>query len=130
MGKAQNIRFIEEYIATDEALGRHPLNKKGGIGGYIEALEAKKLNTGGTKTLVFLKRCKDVRNRLTHSPGAIRDLDKLTRSDIRRLRVLRRDLLRGKDPLSKKPSDARRGAILTAIVSIVALLIMAIFANK
>ena len=54
--RSLNVKFIEEYILTEQALGRLPANKGGDISGYIEALEAQKLNTGATVTLIFLKR--------------------------------------------------------------------------
>jgi len=121
--RAINVRFIEEYILTDEALSRHPANKTGGSSGYIEALEGQKLNTGGTKAIIFLKKCRDARNRLAHSPGALRTLDKVGISDIFRLRKIRRDLSRGKDPLSKKRQRRLSLIALSVLFAIAAILL-------
>ncbi len=101
MSKSKNISFIENYILLERAADAIMKRTGGGVSAYITALERQKLNTGAAESLKFLKKCRTVRNKLAHDPGALKDSAEISRADIKRLGKLTEAMKKSSDPLSK-----------------------------
>ncbi len=125
MSKSKNISFIENYILLERAADGLMRKTGGGISSYISALERQKLNTGAAETLRFLKKCRIVRNKLAHDPGALKDNNEITKKDTKRIIKLTAAIKSQKDPLSKILKKKKRLPlkIKAAIVAAAAVLL-------
>ena len=78
------------------------MNKKSsGVSAYISELEALTLDADAKKTLKLLKKCRFVRNKLAHDPGALKSNDEITNDDVRFIKKLTSEIQRRRDPLSR-----------------------------
>ncbi len=119
MGKSKNISFMESYILLERAADQLMKRKGGGISAYISALERQKLNTGAADTLKFLKKCRIVRNKLAHDPGALKSNSEISKSETKRIKKLTTAMKSEKDPLSKLLKKKKAGAFKLKLVIII-----------
>ncbi len=134
MSKAINIKFIEEYILLEDAIDRL-LGKNGGVADYIDALKHQRLDERAKEAFDFLKRCRALRNRLTHDKGAIKQISEIGRADVGKLRRLVRAIEKKRDPLSKirirnekaNKIKRRRLAIALALAAVLAFTVLVLY---
>lgn len=122
MGKSRNLTFMEQYIILEATANELMSKKSGGISSYITELERQKLDTGAD-TVALLKKCRAVRNKLAHDPGALRANSEITASDIKEIKHLTSRIKKRRDPLSVclKGQKKRAAKVKLAIVVIAAI---------
>lgn len=109
-----NQKFLGEYLELDKALCQK-LDSKAGVTEYINKLNGAKYAPGRDNSLHRLIKYRGLRNRIAHEPGALKDIDNITRDDIIWLKGFKKQVMRGKDPLSvylKKASSRIRNRAL------------------
>lgn len=134
MSKSKNLSFMEEYILLEAAANGLMKKKSGGVSAYISALEGQNLDTGAAETLNLLKKCRSVRNKLAHDPGALRGNSEITKDDVKRIKKLTAKINKGRDPLSLRFKSKKRRAekIKLAIlaIAVISLVIAALILYK
>ncbi len=127
-----NQNFLAAYINLDRACA-DKLDTKTGVTEYINKLTNMRYASGRDDILPRLINYRKLRNRIAHEPGAMKDIDNISKEDISWLKSLERNIRRGKDPVSKYlkragVGDKKRALVRTAILSAVALLAVAAIA--
>ncbi len=130
MSKGTNVKFIEKYIILENAANVLMNKKSSGVSAYISELESLTLDADAKKTLKLLKKCRFVRNKLAHDPGALKSNDEITNDDVRFIKKLTSDIQRRRDPLSrllnKAPSSAAKIKAIISLAAVAAVIIAAI----
>ncbi|MBR2466403.1 MAG: hypothetical protein IKB38_05690 [Clostridia bacterium] len=130
MSKGTNVKFIEKYIILENAANALMNKKSSGVSAYISELESLTLDADAKKTLKLLKKCRFVRNKLAHDPGALKSNDEITNDDVRFIKKLTSDIQRRRDPLSrllnKAPSSAAKIKAIISLAAVAAVIIAAI----
>lgn len=106
-----NQNFLGEYLELDKLLCEK-LSAKSGVTEYINKLSGAKYAPGRDGALPRLTKYRSLRNRIAHEPGALKDIDTITKEDVIWLKSFRKSAARGKDPLSrylKKASEVATG---------------------
>ena len=109
-----NQKFLGEYLELDKALCQK-LDSKAGVTEYLNRLNGVKYAPGRDNSLHRLIKYRGLRNRIAHEPGALKDIDNITREDILWIKDFKKRVKRGKDPLSvylKKASSRIRNKAL------------------
>ncbi len=121
MSKGTNVKFIEKYIILENAANVLMNKKSSGVSAYISELETLALDASAKETLKLLKKCRFVRNKLAHDPGALKSNGEITNDDIRFIKKLTSDMQRRRDPLSRLLNPSRSSASkIKAIISLAA----------
>ncbi len=127
-----NQDFLGAYLELDRALA-DKLGVRSGVTEYINKLTSTRFATERDDTLQKLKKYRAQRNRIAHEPGAIKELDTLTKEDVRFLRDFLRKVKSGKDPLSSYLKGAmwsvdKKALLRTLALGGAALLVLIFFA--
>ena len=125
-----NQAFLCAYIDLDKACAEK-LDTKSGITDYIKKLTDTRYAPGRENALHRLVKYRSIRNRIAHEPGAIKNIDTVTKADVVWLKGFFKEVKRGKDPVSlylKAASKrAGRGALKrTLILAAIAVLAVAL----
>lgn len=128
-----NQKFLGEYLELDKTLCEK-FSTKSGVTEYIKKLSDAKHASGRDNVLPRLTKYRSLRNRIAHEPGALKDIDTITKDDILWLKSFRKSASRGKDPLSrylKRASDIATGrafkrALILAGIAAAALAVIAL----
>ncbi len=107
-----NQAFLGEYLELDK-LCAEKLCTKSGITEYIKKLTDVRFAPGRENALHRLIKYRSIRNRIAHEPGAIKNIDTVSKGDISWLKDFIKDVKRGKDPLSVylKAASKRAGRV-------------------
>ncbi len=130
-----NQKFLGEYLELDKALcGK--LDTKTGVTEYINKLTAAKYAPGRDNALHRLTKYRAIRNRIAHEPGALKDINNITKDDILWVKSFKKTAMKGKDPLSiylKRASDRatkrafKRTLVLVSAAAFVLALVLLAF---
>lgn len=101
MSKGTNVKFIEKYIILENTANALMNKKSSGVSAYISELETLTLDSNAKETLKLLKKCRFVRNKLAHDPGALKNNSEITKDDVKFIKKLTSDMQKRKDPLSR-----------------------------
>ena len=106
-----NQKFLGEYLELDKLLCEK-FDTKTGVTEYINKLTNAKHAAGRDKALHRLIKYRGLRNRIAHEPGALKDIDNITKDDIIWVKSFRKSASKGKDPISVylKRASGRAGA--------------------
>lgn len=126
MRRSKNLGFMEEYILLEAAANKLMGRNGGGLSRYIAELEHQDLDTGAADTVKLLKKCRAVRNKLAHDPGALRGNSEITKSDIKKIKKLTSLMKKKRDPLSlrlkskkKRAAKIKLAILAVAVISLV-----------
>lgn len=105
-----NQAFLGAYLELDKTCAEK-LDVKSGITEYIKKITDGRFIPGREDALHRLMKYRSIRNRIAHEPGAIKEIDTVTKDDIAWLKDFLRKVKRNKDPLSRylKAASKRAG---------------------
>lgn len=105
-----NEAFLNKFIEVDNICTAKFGVRGSGVGEYINRLRNARFAQERDEVLPRLVRYINLRNRLAHEAGALRQIDEITKDDIRWLVNFEKVLGKKKDPLSLYLHKARRYA--------------------
>lgn len=108
MGRKQNEKFLDLYIALDKACADKFDMATGGVTEYINRLNNARFAPERDKVLAALIRYRAVRNALVHDPQQMKKNADIQKSDIAWMKLFSRRLARKQDPISCYLKKARR----------------------
>lgn len=126
-----NETFLNTFIEVDKTCSAKFGVSGSGVNEYINRLRNARFAQGRDEVLPRLVRYTNLRNRLAHEAGALRQIDEITKADVKWLSSFEKILEKKKDPLSlylrKARRYARRRRVLRALlcVGIIALVLAA-----
>ncbi len=109
-----NQAFLSAYINLDKSCAKK-LDAKSGVTEYINKLTNLRFAFGRNELLPRLIKYRKLRNRIAHEPGAMKEIDELSRQDISWLKKFEKQVIKGRDPVSKylkKAGEKARGRAL------------------
>ena len=112
MGYKVNEQFLNAFIALDKVCCAKFGVSTGGVTDYVNRLINSRFAPGRDDVLPKLVRYTNIRNRLAHEVGAMRQLDEVTKNDVKWLREFEKSVSKKKDPISLYLRKARRYARL------------------
>lgn len=112
MGYKVNEQFLNAFIALDKVCCAKFGVPTGGVTDYVNRLINSRFAPGRDDVLPKLVRYTNIRNRLAHEVGAMRQLDEVTKNDVKWLREFEKSVSKKKDPISLYLRKARRYARL------------------
>ena len=104
-----NEAFLNAYIEVDN-IASQKFGGTGGVGEYINRLRNARFAGGRDEVLPRLVRYINLRNRFAHEVGALRQIDEITKDDVKWLASFGAVLEKKKDPLSLYLRKARKYA--------------------
>ena len=110
MSNKLNAKFLQTYIELDTSCELRFGVETGGVTEYITRLIDSRYAPDRDDVLPRLVKYRNIRNRLAHEDGALRNLNEITKSDIRWLENFKRDVVKKKDPISLHLHKTRRYA--------------------
>lgn len=114
-----NQAFLGSYLELDRACA-DKLDVKSGITEYIKKITDNRFIPGREDALHRLVKYRSIRNRIAHEPGAIKNIDTVSKTDIAWLKSFLKQVKRSRDPLSlylKAASKrAARGALKRTLI--------------
>lgn len=124
MSKKYNSAFLNAYIELDKICCHKFGIVTGGITEYVNRLISAKYAPEREQVLPRLAHYRNIRNRIAHEVGALRNIDELSKADVRWIESFIRDIEKKRDPISLYLRKARkyakrrrlRGRIVTAVV--------------
>ena len=105
-----NETFLNTFIEVDKTCSAKFGVSGGGVNEYINRLRNARFAQGRDEVLPRLVRYTNLRNRLAHEAGALRQIDEITKADVKWLVAFEKILEKKKDPLSLYLRKARRYA--------------------
>lgn len=128
MGYKVNEQFLNAFIALDKVCCAKFGVSTGGVTDYVNRLINSRFAPGRDDVLPKLVRYTNIRNRLAHEVGAMRQLDEVTKNDVKWLREFEKSVSKKKDPISLYLRKARRYARLRRLrtTGIIILLVAAL----
>ena len=129
MGLKINEKFLDAFIALDKVCCAKFGVSTGGVTDYVNRLISARFAPGRDTVLPKLVRYTNIRNRLAHEAGAMKQIDEVTKADVKWIREFEKTLNKKKDPISLYLRKARRYArrrklrkilICTGIVALIA----------
>lgn len=126
-----NETFLNTFIEVDKTCSAKFGVSGSGVNEYINRLRNARFAQGRDEVLPRLVRYTNLRNRIAHEAGALRQIDEITKADVKWLSSFEKILEKKKDPLSlylrKARRYARRRRVLRALlcVGIIALVLAA-----
>ena len=105
-----NEAFLNTFIELDKACAAKFGISTSGVNEYINRLRNARFAEGRDEVLPKLVRYTNLRNRLAHESGALRQIDEITKADVKWLVAFEKILEKKKDPLSLYLRKARRYA--------------------
>ena len=112
MGYKVNEQFLNAFIALDKVCCAKFGVPTGGVTDYVNRLINSRFAPDRDDVLPKLVRYTNIRNRLAHEVGAMRQLDEVTKNDVKWLREFEKSVSKKKDPISLYLRKARRYARL------------------
>lgn len=130
MGYKINEQFLNAFIALDKVCCAKFGVSTGGVTDYVNRLINSRFAPGRDDALPKLVRYTNIRNRLAHEVGALKQLDEVTKNDVKWLREFEKTVLKKKDPISLYLRKARRYARRKKLrrAGIIALTVLAVAA--
>ncbi len=117
-----NESFLNTFIEVDKTCCAKFGVSTGGVTEYINRLRNARFAQGRDEVLPKLVRYTNLRNRLAHEAGALRQIDEITKADVKWLSSFEKILSKKKDPISlylrKARRYARRRRAMRAIVTV------------
>ena len=110
MGYKVNEQFLNAFIALDKVCCAKFGVPTGGVTDYVNRLINSRFAPGRDDILPKLVRYTNIRNRLAHEVGAMKQLDEVTKNDVKWLREFEKTVTKKKDPISVYLRKARRYA--------------------
>ncbi len=125
-----NQEFLAAYIRLDKACAEK-LDTRTGVTEYIGKLTNMRFAPSREKILPSLIKYRKIRNRIAHEPDAMKEIDRISKEDILWLKALEKDVMRGRDPVSKYLKKAgrelrHRAFVRTLLLAAGALLVLLI----
>jgi hypothetical protein len=130
VGYKINEQFLNAFIALDKVCCTKFGVPTGGVTDYVNRLINSRFAPGRDDVLPKLVRYTNLRNRLAHELGALKQLDEVTKNDVKWLREFEKTVLKKKDPISVYLRKARRYARRRKLrrIGIIALTAVAVIA--
>jgi hypothetical protein len=130
VGYKINEQFLNAFIALDKVCCTKFGVPTGGVTDYVNRLINSRFAPGRDDVLPKLVRYTNLRNRLAHELGALKQLDEVTKNDVKWLREFEKTVLKKKDPISVYLRKARRYARRRKLrrIGIIALTAIAVIA--
>lgn len=117
-----NETFLNTFIEVDKTCSAKLGVSGSGVNEYINRLRNARFAQGRDEVLPRLVRYTNLRNRLAHEAGALRQIDEITKADVKWLSSFEKILEKKKDPLSlylrKARRYARRRRVIRALVCV------------
>lgn len=117
-----NEAFLNTFIELDKACATKFGISTSGVNEYINRLRNARFAEGRDEVLPKLVRYTNLRNRLAHESGALRQIDEITKADVKWLASFERTLEKKRDPISlylrKARRYARRRRVLRAVACV------------
>ena len=109
MGKKKiNEAFLSEYMRLDGVCCEKFGVSMGGVSEYINRLNNARFSPGRDDILPILVNYRNLRNRFSHDPNAIRKTGDLTKADVKWIRAFEKMIQKKKDPISLYLRRARQ----------------------
>ncbi len=105
-----NEAFLNAFIEVDKTCSAKFSVSSGGVNEYINRLRNARFAAGRDEVLPRLVRYTNLRNRLAHESGALRQIDEIAKLDVKWLLSFEKILEKKKDPISLYLRKARRYA--------------------
>ncbi len=136
MGKRINESFLTAFNQLDKRCCERFNLVSGGVTEYINRLNNARFAPRRDDVLPRLVRYRNLRNRLSHEPGAMKRTSEITKADVKWVKRFERDFSRQRDPISQYLKKARAlarrkrmeryfiiGAVMVLVAGAVVLLI-------
>ena len=127
-----NEAFLNAFIEVDNICTAKFGVRYGRVSEYINRLRNAKFATGRDEVLPRLVRYTNLRNRLAHEASALRQIDEITKDDIKWLVSFGKVLEKKKDPMSlylrkaRKYARRRRAFRAALCVGVIAIIVAAV----
>ena len=105
-----NDKFLNAFIEVDKSCSAKFGVSGSGVNEYINRLRNARFAQGRDEVLSRLAKYVNLRNRLAHEVGALRQIDEITKDDVKWLISFNKSLEKKKDPISMYLRKARRYA--------------------
>lgn len=130
MSKKTNTDFLAAYIELDTVCNELLDTRHGGISEYINRLKESPARDVDNFTKKKLISYRAIRNRLAHEEGALKDIDEVTRSDIKWIKEFKKSIERRRDPISllEKKTKSKRNTRLIFALAAFAIVAIAVIA--
>ena len=110
MGLKINEKFLAAFVSLDKVCCAKFGVSNGGVTDYVNRLINARFAPGRDTVLPKLVRYTNLRNRLANEAGAMKQLDEVTKADIKWISEFEKSLNKKKDPISLYLRKARRYA--------------------
>ena len=127
-----NETFLNTFIEVEKTCSAKFGVASGGVNEYINRLRNARFAQGRDEVLPRLVRYTNLRNRLAHEVGALKQIDEITKADIKWLASFEKILEKKKDPISlylrkaRRYARRRRALRAMACVGVIVLIVAAI----
>ena len=110
MGYKINQRFMDAFIALDKVCCDKFGVSTGGVTDYVNRLINSRFAPGRDNVLPKLVRYTNLHNRLAHEAGAMKQIDEISKDDVKWIHEFEKTVSKKKDPISLYLRKARRYA--------------------
>ena len=108
MSKKYNSAFFNAYIELDRICCHKFGIVSGGITEYINRLINARFAPDREQVLPKLVQYRNIRNRIAHEVGALKNIDELTKADVKWLEDFVNDIEKNRDPITQYLRKAKR----------------------
>lgn len=127
MSNKMNSAFLNAYIELDKICCAKFGTVTGGVTEYINRLINSRFAPERDDVLPRLVKYRNIRNRIAHEEGALKNIDEITKADIKWIDGFKSDISKKKDPISvylrKARKYARRRRARKRLIIIISILI-------
>lgn len=129
MSNKLNGTFLNSYIELDKICCLKFGTVTGGVTEYINRLINARFAPERDDVLPRLVKYRNIRNRMAHEEGALKNIDEITKSDLRWIEGFKKDISKKNDPISVYLRKARRYArrrkarkylVIAAVIAVIA----------
>ncbi len=110
MSNKFNGTFLNSYIELDKICCIKFGTVTGGVTEYINRLINARFAPERDEVLPRLVKYRNIRNRMAHEEGALKNIDEITKADLRWIENFKKDISKKKDPISVYLRKARKYA--------------------
>ncbi len=111
MGLKSNTNFLNAYIELDKVCCEQFGVSRGGVTEYINRLIEMRYAPDRNEVLPKLVNYRNLRNRMAHDEGALKNISNIAKADVVWLSHLAKNIAKGKDPISRYLKRAKRYAV-------------------
>jgi hypothetical protein len=111
MGLRTNTNFLNAYIELDKVCCEQFGISRGGVTEYINRLLEMRYAPDRAEILPKLVNYRNMRNRIAHDEGALKNISTIAKADVVWLTHLAKNITKGKDPISRYLKKAKRYAV-------------------